>query len=107
MGEHPYFFQKFSIDDSGSQSSPSTLAAEPSPPEAAYGWQQARVLRFFEVLSDRGKQELWVGWLRRFGEKLLASPVPNNELAARMVQLNKLGYKELDKMESLHQHSYL
>jgi hypothetical protein len=34
-----YFFEKFSIDDSGSQSSPSTLAQEPSP-EAACSWQQ-------------------------------------------------------------------
>lgn len=64
----------------------------------AHGWQQARVLRFFEVLSERGKQELWVGWLRRFGERLLASPVANDELAARMVQLGKLGCTEIGEV---------
>jgi len=61
----------------------------------AHGWQQARVLRFFEVLSERGKQELWIAWLRRFGERLLDSSVPNNELAARMVQLGELGCGEI------------
>lgn len=64
----------------------------------AHGWQQARVLRFFEVLSERGKQELWVAWLRRFGEKLLASPVANDELAARMVQLGELGCGEITEV---------
>ncbi len=64
----------------------------------AYGWQQARILRFFEVLSERGKQELWVAWLRHFGERLLASPVPNNELAARMVQLGELGCGEIGEV---------
>lgn len=64
----------------------------------AHGWQQARVLRFFEVLSERGKQELWVAWLRRFGEKLLASSVANDELAARMVQLGELGCGEITEV---------
>jgi hypothetical protein len=60
-----------------------------------HGWQQPRVLRFFESLGDRGSQAEWVGWLRRFGDRLLASPVPNNELAARMVQLGQMGCGEI------------
>ncbi|MEI2579368.1 CHAT domain-containing protein [Scytonema sp. PRP1] len=36
-----------------------------------------------------------VKWLRRFGERLLASSAPNDELAARMVQLGELGVGEV------------
>lgn len=52
------------------------------------GWQEARIIKFFEQLGERGKAEQWVAWIRRFGERVLAAPTPNNELAARMVQLN-------------------
>ncbi|MBD2740655.1 tetratricopeptide repeat protein [Coleofasciculus sp. FACHB-1120] len=64
----------------------------------AHGWQQDRVLRFFDSLGDRGQSSLWVGWLRRFGERLLASPAPNNELAARMVQLGQVGCGEIGEV---------
>lgn len=64
----------------------------------AHGWQQDRVLRFFESLGDRGQSSLWVGWLNRFGERLLASPAPNNELAARMVQLGQVGCGEIGEV---------
>jgi len=61
----------------------------------AHGWQQQRVLQFFESLRERGSLAVWAAWLRRFGDRLLASPSPNNELAARLVQLGELGCGEI------------
>jgi len=60
-----------------------------------HGWQQQRVKRFFETLGERGNPELWIAWLRRFGERSLASGAANSELAARMVQLGQLGVGEI------------
>lgn len=56
----------------------------------AHGWQQDRVLRWFETLKGRTTETEWVVWLRRFGEKVLASPAPNNELATRLVQVGEM-----------------
>ncbi|MCT7973898.1 tetratricopeptide repeat protein [Laspinema olomoucense] len=56
------------------------------------GWQQVKVRRFFEAFSDRVSDERWSDWLRQFGSKLLASPVPNQELAVRLQRLGELGY---------------
>lgn len=67
----------------------------------AQGWLSDRVQIFFEKLGSRGEPEEWVPWLKRFGEKVLASPNPNNELATRMIlfgqqaqslrRINKMG----------------
>lgn len=71
------------------------------------GWSQAQVLRYIEGLDRAGLNQIasstiadigenrtrvegWVEWLRRFGERLLSSRIPNQELATRMVQLRKL-----------------
>ena len=56
----------------------------------AHGWQQERVLRWFETLKGRTTQAEWIAWLRRFGERVLASPAPNNELATRLVQVGEM-----------------
>jgi tetratricopeptide (TPR) repeat protein len=56
----------------------------------AHGWHEGRILKFFEKLGERGKQRLWVAWLERFGERVLASPAPNQQLAARMIRLGEL-----------------
>ncbi|MGK7877980.1 MAG: tetratricopeptide repeat protein [Xenococcaceae cyanobacterium] len=56
----------------------------------AHGWHEGRIAKFFEQLGERGKQEQWVAWLKRFGGKVLASPSPNHQLAARMVQLGEV-----------------
>ncbi|NES01408.1 MAG: tetratricopeptide repeat protein [Okeania sp. SIO2F4] len=56
----------------------------------AQGWSPERVKNFFDDLGDRGKPELWQEWLQRFGERLLASPKPNDELAQRMVRFAHL-----------------
>lgn len=55
----------------------------------AHGWDQQRVLRWFEGLKRRITEADWVAWLRRFGERVLASPAPNNELAMRLMLLGE------------------
>jgi tetratricopeptide (TPR) repeat protein len=55
----------------------------------AYGWHEGRIVKFFAQLGERGKQDRWVAWLERFGQKVLASPVPNQQLGIRMVRLGE------------------
>ena len=55
----------------------------------AHSWQQERVVRWFEGLKERISYAQWVGWLRRFGERVLASSAPNSELAMRLVLLGE------------------
>jgi hypothetical protein len=56
---------------------------------------QAWALKWLHNIEHRVSTERWVEWLQRFGEKLLASTAPNNELAARMVQLGELEVGEV------------
>ncbi len=51
--------------------------------------------KWLHNIEDRVSTERWVEWLRRFGERLLASPTPNNELAARLVKLGEVGIGEV------------
>lgn len=55
----------------------------------AYGWHEGRIVKFFTQLGDRGKQDPWVAWLQRFGQKVLASPSANQQLGIRMVRLGE------------------
>lgn len=55
------------------------------------GWAQ----KWLHNIEHRVPTERWVEWLQRFSEKLLASRTPNNELAARLVQLGDLGVGEV------------
>ncbi|MGD1809579.1 tetratricopeptide repeat protein [Dapis sp. BLCC M126] len=66
----------------------------------AQGWSPERVKSFFDDLGERGKPEPWQEWLQRFGERLLASPKPNDELAQRMVRFANLT-PSLPSLESL------
>ena len=66
----------------------------------AQGWQPEKLQRFFDELGERGKPEVWQEWLQRFGERLLASPQPNDELAQRMVRFASLS-RSLPFLESL------
>ncbi|MDB9377518.1 hypothetical protein PN460_06540, partial [Nodularia sphaerocarpa CS-585A2] len=63
--------------------------------ELIEGVHQARgkdwAQKWLHNIEHRVSTERWVEWLQRFGERLLASPTPNNELAARLVQLGDLG----------------
>ncbi|MBU7581703.1 MAG: hypothetical protein KAF91_02110 [Nostoc sp. TH1S01] len=56
---------------------------------------QAWALKWLQNIEHRVSTERWIEWLRRFGERLLAAPTPNNELAARLVQLGDLDVGEL------------
>lgn len=55
----------------------------------AQGWPAPRVARFFEVMEERGEPELWIPWLQRFGEKLMAAKSPNYEMAERMIRFGE------------------
>ncbi|PMB10900.1 hypothetical protein CEN40_12255 [Fischerella thermalis CCMEE 5205] len=104
------FFQRLF----GNQKVPTTFAGnhpkEPPPPltdtdleflftELLEGVHQARgqqwALKWLHNIEHRVPTERWIEWLHGFGEKLLASPTPNNELAARMVQLGELEVGEV------------
>lgn len=55
-----------------------------------HGWHEGRIIKFFQRLGDRGKSRLWVDWLGRFGQGVLASDAPNLELAARLIRFGEL-----------------
>jgi len=91
---------------SPSHSSPSS----PAPPlndtdleflfaELLEGVHQARGQAWAEKwllnIEHRVPEQRWVEWLKKFGDKLLAAPNPNNELASRLVQLGELGVGEV------------
>jgi tetratricopeptide (TPR) repeat protein len=58
------------------------------------GVQQARgqqwALKYLQRIEHRVNNQRWLEWLQFFGDRLLGSPVPNDELAFRMVQLGEL-----------------
>ena len=62
--------------------------------ELLEGVHQARgqtwALKWLKNIENRVGTEGWIEWLNNFGDKLLAAPTPNNELASRMVQLGEL-----------------
>ncbi|MEH1811048.1 MAG: hypothetical protein V7L09_01050 [Nostoc sp.] len=83
---------------------------EPAPPlsdtdleflfnELLQGVHQARgeawAQKWLHNIEHRITTQEWVEWLGRFGDRLLASPTPNNEMAARLVQLGELGVGEI------------
>jgi tetratricopeptide (TPR) repeat protein len=71
----------------------------------AHGWHEGRILKFFQQLEERGKQRYWVEWLERFGSKVLASPAPNQQLAARMMRLGELA-QSFAAIEQIGEASY-
>ncbi|WP_339377671.1 hypothetical protein [Calothrix sp. NIES-2100] len=56
---------------------------------------QAWALKWLHNIEHRIPTERWVEWLRRLEARLLAAPTPNNELAARLLQLGELGVGEV------------
>ncbi len=50
----------------------------------SHGWQSHRVQKFFEQSQERVSFVQWVNWLQGFGGRVLASGVPNLELARRL-----------------------
>jgi hypothetical protein len=61
----------------------------------AHGWQQPRAVGFFNKIRQRVRKSEWLEWLDRFGDSLMQAPVPNYELAGRMVQLSELDCGEI------------
>jgi tetratricopeptide (TPR) repeat protein len=59
------------------------------------GWDGERVLKFLSDLGDRGSYEQWAAWLRRYGERFLAAPAANPELARGLLKLGQTGCGEL------------
>lgn len=56
---------------------------------------QAWALKWLHNIENRVPTERWLDWLNRFGERLIAAPTPNNELAGRLVQFGELGVGEV------------
>lgn len=56
---------------------------------------QAWAQKWLHNIEHRVSTERWVEWLQRFGDKLLASSSPNNELASRLIQLGELEIGEV------------
>ena len=54
--------------------------------------------KWLHNLEHRVSTEQWLEWLMRFGDRLLASAKPHNELAARLVQLGELGVGEISNL---------
>lgn len=67
--------------------------------ELLQGVHQARgeawAQKWLHNIEHRITTQEWVEWLGRFGDRLLASPTPNNEMAARLVQLGELNVGEI------------
>jgi CHAT domain-containing protein/Flp pilus assembly protein TadD len=66
------------------------------------GVHQARgqqwALKYLQRMEHRITVERWIDWLLIFGERLLASPAPNQQLATRMVQLGELGVGKIGEL---------
>ena len=54
--------------------------------------------KWLHNLEHRVSTQQWLEWLNRFGDRLLASSKPHNELAARLVQLGELGVGEIGNL---------
>ncbi|MTJ07304.1 tetratricopeptide repeat protein [Anabaena sp. UHCC 0204] len=70
--------------------------------ELLEGVHQARgqqwALKYLQRMEPRITIDRWIDWLLIFGDKLLASPAPNHQLAKRMVQLGELGLGEVSNL---------
>jgi tetratricopeptide (TPR) repeat protein/CHAT domain-containing protein len=59
------------------------------------GVYQARgqqwAIKYLQRMENRISLDRWIDWLLDFGERLLTSSTPNNQVAERMVQLGELG----------------
>lgn len=104
-----WFRSLFGIGKSKNPTLPS-IQKEPPPPlsdtdleflftQLLEGVQQQRgrdwAIKWLKNIEHRVSTGQWLEWLRRFGERLVASPAANNELAARMVQLGELRIGEV------------
>ncbi|WP_371416770.1 tetratricopeptide repeat protein [Dolichospermum sp. UHCC 0259] len=70
--------------------------------ELLEGVHQARgqqwALKYLQRMEPRITIDRWIDWLLIFGDKLLASPAPNLQLAKRMVKLGELEIGEVSNL---------
>jgi tetratricopeptide (TPR) repeat protein len=109
-------FLQYLFDSMGSidtQSSQEHLVAD-QPPELSNadleflfnelleGVYQARgqqwALKYLQRMEPRITIDRWIDWLLGFGDRLLASPAPNDHLAKRLVQLGELGIGDISNL---------
>lgn len=62
------------------------------------GRGQQWALKYLQRMEPRITVDRWINWLLIFGDKLLASPAPNLQLAQRMIKLGELGIGELSNL---------
>ena len=58
---------------------------------AANDWNEAQLEELLKNLSGLMTAEQWAGWLREYGERLLAAPDPDEEIASKLVKLSQVG----------------
>ena len=57
----------------------------------AHGWNDRRIVKFFQQLGSRGSQVDWIAWLERLRGKLLKLPVESKrQLGTMMIRLGEL-----------------
>ena len=57
----------------------------------AHGWHDRRIIKFFEQLGDRGKQENWIAWLERIRSNVITLPLQSKrQLGTIMIRLGEL-----------------
>jgi tetratricopeptide (TPR) repeat protein len=61
-----------------------------------HGWHQGRVAKFFRLLGDRGRSELWVDWLQRYEDKFVAATTSDPHMAVQMIRLGDLIHLQND-----------
>ncbi|QIR38707.1 tetratricopeptide repeat protein [Tolypothrix sp. PCC 7910] len=104
----------FSNQKAGSRTTARGYGVTKSPPELTNadlellftqlleGVHQARgrqwALKYLQRMEHRIPDERWIDWLLNFGERLLNSPAPNQQLAARMIQLGELGVGRIGEL---------
>jgi hypothetical protein len=73
----------------------------------AHGWQQPRVMKFFTTLRHRVPKSQWLAWLEKFGEQLVESPNPSEDMARRLIQLSELDCGEVTSLAGDYGHRAL
>jgi hypothetical protein len=73
----------------------------------SHGWQQPRAIEFFRKIKQRAPRSQWIAWMKTFGDRLVNSPTPNEELARRMIQLGDLDCGEVTSLAGDYGHQIL
>ena len=58
---------------------------------AAHDWNEAQLEELLKNLSGLMTAQQWAAWLREYGQRLLAAPEPDEEIALKLVKLSQVG----------------